>query len=197
VNGSRLADEAGEALRSIYGSEEREAKMIEGIARAANDHARTSEAVAGAVTRIAEIARQTNGATQDTTSAVSYLAELAEQLRASVATFRLPEQATQGPAMLPQPDGQYPSTRDLSSLPNLGITPWADQSAAVPALPALPAPLGQMPNLGAPANGFDLGGFDLGGFDLGGAFDLGGFDRAYGGQQHNERNDAAPTPGYG
>lgn len=154
VNGSRLADEAGESLRSIYSAVERQAKMIEGIARAANDHAKTSEAVAAAMTRIAEIARQTNSATQDTTAAVSYLAELAEQLRASVATFRLPEQAAQSQALLPNPEGQY---APAPGLPMLGMAGWGeDQNGGMPALPAGMPPF--VPS-GPPANPFDMGGF--------------------------------------
>ncbi len=153
VAGSRLADEAGDALRSINAAVERQAKMIEGIARAANDRAQTSEAVAAAMTRIAEIARQTNTATQDTTSAVSYLAELAEQLRASVATFRLPEQATQGPALLPQPESAYPPMFDL---PDLESGAWANElPGRIPALPA-----GLAGPLRGPGAGTDLGGFD-------------------------------------
>src|SRR5262249_51632533 len=75
VKGSQLADEAGDALRSIYNAVDRQAKMIEGTALAANERAQTAEAVAAAMNRIAEITRQTNAATQDATAAVSYLAE--------------------------------------------------------------------------------------------------------------------------
>lgn len=153
VNGSRLADEAGEALRQINGAVDRQAKMIEGIARAANDRAQTSEMVASAMQRIAEIARQTNAATQDTTAAVSYLAELAEQLRASVATFRLPEQATQAQGMLPQPDGMYPP---MVNFPDLGAPGWGSDMPQLPALPPAPEPV---PSGGLPfgVNGFDFG----------------------------------------
>jgi methyl-accepting chemotaxis protein len=142
VNGSRLADEAGESLRSIFTAVDRQAQMIESIARAANERAQTSEAVAAAMARIAEITRQTNAATQDTTAAVSYLAELAEQLRASVATFRLPDQAAQAQAMLPRPEAGYPP---VLSLPNLGAAAWGND---MPQVPALPAGAGQpMPDL--------------------------------------------------
>ncbi len=153
VNGSRLADEAGESLRSIYSAVERQAKMIEGIARAANDHAKTSEAVAAAMTRIAEIARQTNSATQDTTAAVSYLAELAEQLRASVATFRLPEQAAQ--ALLPHPGADF---APVPSLPNLGMNGWGDDPNARLALPAAVSSFAPTPG-GPQQSPFDLSGF--------------------------------------
>ncbi len=91
VKGSQLADEAGRALNSIYTAVERQAQMIENIALAANEQAQVSENVAIAMGQISEITRQTNTGTQEAAMSVSYLAELADQLRASVATFRLPE----------------------------------------------------------------------------------------------------------
>ncbi len=132
VKGSNLADQAGEALRNIYAAVDRQAKMIEGIAKAANERAQTSEAVAAAMTRIADITRQTNAATQDTTAAVSYLAELAEQLRASVATFRLPDQTAEMSPLLPQADLAYPP---MLSLPDFAPGNWTED---IPQLPALP-----------------------------------------------------------
>src|SRR5579864_9703293 len=91
VKGSQLADEAGHALNSIYAAVERQAQMIEGISRAATEQAQVSENVAVTMGEISEITRQTNVGTQEAAMSVSYLAELADQLRASVATFRLPE----------------------------------------------------------------------------------------------------------
>ncbi|HET8912152.1 MAG TPA: HAMP domain-containing methyl-accepting chemotaxis protein [Ktedonobacteraceae bacterium] len=91
VKGSQLADEAGRSLNSIYSAVERQAQMIESIARAANEQASVSEAVAVAMSQISEITRQTNAATQEGATSVSYLAELSDQLRASVSTFRLPD----------------------------------------------------------------------------------------------------------
>ncbi|HEU5438757.1 MAG TPA: HAMP domain-containing methyl-accepting chemotaxis protein [Ktedonobacterales bacterium] len=176
VNGSRLADEAGEALRSIFGAVDRQAKMIESIARAANERAQTSEAVAASMGRIAEITRQTNSATQDTTAAVSYLAELAEQLRASVATFRLPEQVTQsqgqGPALLPQPGAGYPPALNL---PSLGEPTWGAEADALPALPAAASAAIESGNLGNPFETGVLGNpFEAPG--MGGPFEGGGFE---------------------
>src|SRR5579859_5153180 len=95
VKGSSLADDAGRALNSIYAAVERQAKMIEDIARAANEQAQVSENVAVAMGEISETTRQTNIGTQEASMSVSYLAELADQLRASVSTFRLPERANQ------------------------------------------------------------------------------------------------------
>src|SRR5881227_1370722 len=95
VKGSQLADEAGRALSSIYTAVERQAQMIETIAQAANEQAQVSENVAVAMGQISEITRQTNAGTQEAAMSVSYLAELADQLRASVSTFRLPDQANE------------------------------------------------------------------------------------------------------
>ena len=95
VKGSQLADEAGRALNSIYSAVERQAQMIETIAHAANEQAQVSENVAIAMGQISEITRQTNAGTQEAAMSVSYLAELADQLRSSVSTFRLPDQANE------------------------------------------------------------------------------------------------------
>ena len=91
VKGSQVADEAGRALNSIYEAVEKQVKMIESIARSANEQTPVSEAVAVTMAQISEVIRQTDAGTQEAAVSVSYLAELSEQLRASVSTFRLPE----------------------------------------------------------------------------------------------------------
>ena len=105
VKGSQLADEAGRALNSIYTAVERQAQMIETIAHAANGQAQVSENVAVAMGQISEITRQTNSGTQEAAMSVSYLAELADQLRASVSTFRLPDQANEMVDVFPSMTG--------------------------------------------------------------------------------------------
>ncbi|HKV60036.1 MAG TPA: methyl-accepting chemotaxis protein [Ktedonobacteraceae bacterium] len=102
VKGSSLADDAGRALNSIYAAVERQAQMIEDIARAANEQAQVSENVAIAMGEISETTRQTNSGTQEASMSVSYLSELADQLRASVSTFRLPERANQMVDVFPE-----------------------------------------------------------------------------------------------
>jgi methyl-accepting chemotaxis protein len=101
VKGSQLADEAGRSLNSIYSAVERQAQMIESIARAANEQTSVSEAVAVAMGQISDITRQTNIGTQEAAASVSYLAELTEQLRASVSTFRLPDHGNDMMASFP------------------------------------------------------------------------------------------------
>jgi methyl-accepting chemotaxis protein len=153
VHGSRLADEAGQSLQSIYSAVERQAQTIEGIARAASERVQTSEAVATAVGRISEITRQTNAATQDAASSVSYLAELAEQLRASVAAFRLPDQAAEGYAAVPsqQDDNAFPP---MLNLPNLGAASWNAQGGfPLPALPPAGSGAPDYSSVFGPGNG--------------------------------------------
>ncbi|GCE49320.1 methyl-accepting chemotaxis protein [Thermosporothrix hazakensis] len=110
VKGSQLADNVQNALNSIYADVERQAQMIESIARSANEQASVSEAVAVAMARISEITRQTDASTQEAAVSVSYLAELAEQLRASVSTFRLPERVTNDIS------GSFPNMTSVSEL---------------------------------------------------------------------------------
>jgi methyl-accepting chemotaxis protein len=111
VKGSQLADEAGRSLNAIYSAVERQAQMIERIARAANDQTSVSEAVAIAMGQISDITRQTNIGTQEAASSVSYLAELSDQLRSSVSTFRLPDR---GNEMV----GTYPGMASMTELAN-------------------------------------------------------------------------------
>ncbi|HVB61981.1 MAG TPA: methyl-accepting chemotaxis protein [Ktedonobacteraceae bacterium] len=110
VKGSQLADDAGRSLNTILSAVERQAQMIEGIARAANEQTTVSEAVAVAMGQISEITHRTNVGTQDAATSVSYLADLAEQLRASVSTFRLPEQGN-------EMSGAFPSMTPFAALP--------------------------------------------------------------------------------
>ena len=105
VKGSQLADEAGHALSSIYAAVERQAQMIENIARAANEQASVSENVAVAMGQISEITRQTNTGAQESAVSVSYLSELADQLRASVSTFRLPDRVNETVDVFPSMAG--------------------------------------------------------------------------------------------
>jgi len=109
VKGSQLADEAGRSLNTIYDGVERQAKMIDTIARSANEQSSVSEAVAAAMSQILEITRQTDAGTQEAAVSVSYLAELAEQLRSSVSTFRLPDSAN-------EMAGAFPSMTSVTEL---------------------------------------------------------------------------------
>lgn len=96
VAGSRLADDAGKSLVSIQAVVEDLAKLITAISESAAEHARTSSMVASSMTEVSTVTQQTTEGTRQTAERVSYLARLAEQLRASVSAFTLPSsQASQ------------------------------------------------------------------------------------------------------
>jgi methyl-accepting chemotaxis protein len=124
VKGSQLADEAGRALNSIYTAVERQAQMIETIAHAANEQAQVSENVAVAMGQISEITRQTNTGTQEAAMSVSYLSELADQLRASVSTFRLPDRANEMVDV-------FPSMVGVPALPGGNVDQYYQQDMGI------------------------------------------------------------------
>jgi len=145
VSGSRLADEAGRALQSIYAAVERQVESIEAIATSAHERAQTSDAVARSMAQISEITRQTNAVIQEAAASVAYLAELAEQLRASVATFRLPDSMAQ-PAL----DAAGADQPPLIGMPEFDTsTIWSTDGNGLP-MPALSGNQGYEP-YGQPA----------------------------------------------
>jgi methyl-accepting chemotaxis protein len=137
VSGSNLADDAGRALQAINFAVENQVRMIEDIAAAASDRSQTSEMVAAAMSRIAELTRQTNATMQETTTSVSYLADLADQLRASVAAFKLPPQQ---PQQLPPPQRGGPQPfPGMQGMPPMLGAPDPRASGFYPGgMPALP-----------------------------------------------------------
>ncbi len=76
--------------------------------------------VAVAMGQISEITSQTNVGTQEAAMSVSYLAELADQLRASVSTFRLPDHANEMVDV-------YPSMTGVPALPGGGADQYYQQ----------------------------------------------------------------------
>jgi hypothetical protein len=202
VKGSQLADEAGRSLNSIYSAVERQAQMIEGIARAANEQTSVSEAVAVAMGRISEITRQTDAGTQEAAVSVSYLAELAEQLRASVSTFRLPDRNNEmggsfsnvtSVTELPEPAGFAPSSGPM--LDNdwgqgfSGNFPPLPEPGNTGSLVALASRAGQ-PSFG---NQQDFGGAQSGGFGAGQQ----GFAPTSGGLGGQQLFGGAPSGSFG
>ncbi|HKT39772.1 MAG TPA: methyl-accepting chemotaxis protein, partial [Ktedonobacterales bacterium] len=130
----------------IYGAVENQAQMIQGIALAASERKQTAEAVAYAMNQIAEITRQTTIATQDAANNMSYLAELAEQLRGSVATFRLPDRISEEAGL--QATGYQPTATDA------GLQDWVNGPQPLPALPPGPSgPIGAYSNMGGGMGG--------------------------------------------
>ena len=96
VAGSRLADEAGGSLLSIQTVVADLAQLISAISASAREHATASTMVVSSMKEVSSVTHRTTEGTHETAERVSYLARLAEQLRASVAAFRLPSSAGAG-----------------------------------------------------------------------------------------------------
>jgi methyl-accepting chemotaxis protein len=90
VSGTKLAEEAGNALNEIEAVSVRLAELSQSISLAAQQQARGSENVAKAMSEIAEITQQTAEGTKDTAVSINSLARMADELRVSVSAFKLP-----------------------------------------------------------------------------------------------------------
>jgi twitching motility protein PilJ len=90
VVGSEIANEAGQALGEIGSVSTRLAELIQSISVASKQQARGSESVARAMNEISDVTQQTAAGTKQAAVSIQNLAELADSLRASVNTFKLP-----------------------------------------------------------------------------------------------------------
>ncbi|MEJ2644354.1 MAG: methyl-accepting chemotaxis protein [Gammaproteobacteria bacterium] len=91
VNGARLAEDAGEALAEIEGVSNQLAGLIENISDSARQQSQAASNISQTMHVIQEITMQTNTGTNETAQSIGNFAELAEELRRSVAGFKLPE----------------------------------------------------------------------------------------------------------
>jgi methyl-accepting chemotaxis protein len=90
AEGSRVADQAGQALREIESVSTRLADLIQSISLAATQQARGSESLSRAMSEISEVTQDTASGTKQAAESISQLAMLADELRGSVSTFKLP-----------------------------------------------------------------------------------------------------------
>lgn len=90
VQGSRVADQAGQALGEIEGVSNRLAELIQSISLASSQQARGSENLSNAMSEISDVTQQTADGTKQAALSISNLATLADELRDSVRTFKLP-----------------------------------------------------------------------------------------------------------
>lgn len=88
--GSKVADEAGQALREIETVSSRLADLIQSISMSATQQARGSENLSQAMNEIANITKKTVSETQHASYSISQLASLSNELRESVRIFKLP-----------------------------------------------------------------------------------------------------------
>ena len=89
VNGSQLANQAGQSLTQIETVANQLAELIQSISLASQQQARGSELVARTMNEIATVTQQTASGTQQASSSLNHLAQLTHQLSAAVSNFQL------------------------------------------------------------------------------------------------------------
>ncbi len=91
VSGAKMAEDAGEALIKIENVSDELAKLIQGISNSASKQASVAMDVSNTMNVIQEITLQTSEGTEETSASIGNLSELANELRKSVAGFKLPD----------------------------------------------------------------------------------------------------------
>ena len=104
VSGSQIANQAGSSLVEIENVSKVLADLVNTISLSSQQQAEGSEQVARSMTDISHSIQETAAGTQVAATSVRGLANLADQLRGSVSTFRLPEAA--GPRPIAASSGE-------------------------------------------------------------------------------------------
>jgi twitching motility protein PilJ len=89
VEGARLSDAAGQALAEIGEVSKRLASLIEEISITSQSQAQTAGKVAASMQDILTINKQATEGTKQTAISIGQLSHLAQELKASVANFKL------------------------------------------------------------------------------------------------------------
>jgi twitching motility protein PilJ len=90
VEGTRLADAAGQALGEIESVSEQLSELIVNIAHVAHEQSENATTVSQNMSQIQEATTLTSTGTRQTAESIGKLSELARELQASVAGFKLP-----------------------------------------------------------------------------------------------------------
>ncbi|MCK5919702.1 MAG: DUF3365 domain-containing protein, partial [Methylococcales bacterium] len=90
IEGEKLTNEAGVSLEEIESVSLQLSELNLSISLAAQQQARGSETIARAMNDIAEVTQQTAAGTKEAAVSINNLANLADDLRGSVSTFKLP-----------------------------------------------------------------------------------------------------------
>lgn len=90
VDGTRLADAAGQALGEIESVSQQLSDLIAGMAEAAQRESETATKVSGRMDSIRTVTSETSREAQTTADSIGKLSDLARDLRNSVAGFKLP-----------------------------------------------------------------------------------------------------------
>jgi methyl-accepting chemotaxis protein len=95
VEGSKLALQAGQSLSEIETVSTKLADLIGFISQASTEQSGSSQTLAREMTDLSQITQQTAAGLRESSLTVNSLAELARELRSSVASFRLPDRSNE------------------------------------------------------------------------------------------------------
>jgi methyl-accepting chemotaxis protein len=87
--GTKLADQAGAALREIEQIVKQTATLMTDITKAAGDQVKTTESVANSMDSILQLTQDTSHGVQDTVATISGLADLTTKLNDAIGRFKL------------------------------------------------------------------------------------------------------------
>lgn len=107
VVGSTLADKAGQALIEIEQVSQRLAELIDSITNATKEQARNSEDISNAMANISKVTELVNVGSKRAADSVKLLVILSDELRGSVAPFKLPEEKKRRNDLLSGSQGMY------------------------------------------------------------------------------------------
>jgi twitching motility protein PilJ len=130
VGGALLAENAGAALEEIEQVSNQIAALVQNISGSAREQAKAASAVTRSMDVLQEINSETAANTSATTSAISKLAELATQLRRSVAGFRLPPVTSATPrSAVSSLTGEFPVVVEATEVFDPGLPDEVDSAA--------------------------------------------------------------------
>jgi len=95
VSGGKMAEDAGEALTRIEDVSAELASLIQGISDSASQQATVATDVSNTMNVIQEITIQTSEGSEETSTSIGNLSDMANELRKSVAGFKLPDSGDQ------------------------------------------------------------------------------------------------------
>jgi twitching motility protein PilJ len=91
VKGAQLALRAGESLEEIENVSAHLADLTQSITESAQQQATAAASISDSMNVIQEVTTQTSAGTNETSASIGNLAELSNELRKSVAGFKLPD----------------------------------------------------------------------------------------------------------
>ena len=111
VEGTKLADQAGAALREIEQIVKQTSGLVTDITNSAVNQVKVSEGIVTSMDSISKLTQETTVGVRDTVETISKLAELSTQLTVAIGRFKLGKEQQQPAAAeggLPVMEGSYP-----------------------------------------------------------------------------------------